>query len=183
VTRDFNTEGTGSLKFWTLPERQVAHIQTCGILRARGVARGSSYEQAGGTVLSKRPLGAGSVKAVRRILESVLVILPTALLLFASGAQASHLHGGRSALRWGGFTPSDSATSRQSGPRSPAAPRSKGRSATRSKPRGSPALKSAPTRRAPSKKQKKKEKAPPPSAPSALSAGNTRSPGLPLVNT
>jgi hypothetical protein len=56
-------------------------------------------------VLSKRPLGAGSVKEVRRILESVLVILPTALLLFASGAQASHLHGGRSALRWGRFTP------------------------------------------------------------------------------
>ncbi|HSZ13960.1 MAG TPA: carboxypeptidase regulatory-like domain-containing protein [Solirubrobacteraceae bacterium] len=42
---------------------------------------------------------------MRRIPKSVLVILPTALLLFASGAQASHLHGGRSALRWGGFTP------------------------------------------------------------------------------
>ena len=39
------------------------------------------------------------------MLESVLVILPTALLLFASGAQASHLHGGRSALRWGESTP------------------------------------------------------------------------------
>jgi hypothetical protein len=39
------------------------------------------------------------------MLKSVLVILPAALLLFASGAQASHLHGGRSALRWGGFTP------------------------------------------------------------------------------
>jgi hypothetical protein len=56
-------------------------------------------------VLSKRSLRAGSVKEVRRVLEIVLVILPTALLLlFASGAQASHLHGGRSALRWGGFT-------------------------------------------------------------------------------
>ncbi|HEY4811525.1 MAG TPA: carboxypeptidase regulatory-like domain-containing protein [Solirubrobacteraceae bacterium] len=42
---------------------------------------------------------------MRRVLEIVLVILPTALLVsFASGAQASHLHGGRSALRWGGFT-------------------------------------------------------------------------------
>jgi hypothetical protein len=57
-------------------------------------------------VLSKRSLRAGSVKEVRRVLKSVLVILPTALLLlFASGAQASHLHGRRSALRWGGFTP------------------------------------------------------------------------------
>lgn len=55
-------------------------------------------------MLSKRPLGAGSVKKVRRILESVVVFLPTAMLLFASGAQASHLHGGRS-VRWGGFTP------------------------------------------------------------------------------
>lgn len=55
-------------------------------------------------MLSKRPLGAGSVKVVRRVLKSVLLILPAALLLFASGAQASHLHGGR-AVRWGGFTP------------------------------------------------------------------------------
>ena len=31
-----------------LPERQVAHIQTCGILRARVVVRGPSYEQAEG---------------------------------------------------------------------------------------------------------------------------------------
>ncbi len=39
------------------------------------------------------------------MLESVLVILPLVLLLLASAAQASHLHAGRSALRWGGFTP------------------------------------------------------------------------------
>ena len=55
--------------------------------------------------MSKGSLKSGGTAAMRRVLGVALVLLPVVLLMFASGAQASRLHGGRLALGSGGFTP------------------------------------------------------------------------------
>ena len=54
--------------------------------------------------MRKGTLGSGGMAAVCRVVGLALVLLAGALSLFASGAQASRLHGGRPAVRWGGFT-------------------------------------------------------------------------------